>query len=369
MKTPFDSAERLLARAFARVRDSTTLPPEGLPVYRILFGLYLLLFELPTFQWIAGTPDAFYSPPVFSLGSLFDGFPGRPVLVLVDVLLVVAVSAITLGVRARWAAFAFVGVFIYATTFKYSFGKVSHPLMTSVFLLCFSATNWGTRHALLPDPPVRHPEIGPALAGVFLCFGMLSAGIPKALGWVDFDLDTSGFLNWLYSGYYLFHRDQLLLPLAFHFPSGLLEIFDYIVVLFECSAFFWLLLGRKYWLGWLLVAASFHLGTTLFFNIHFLPHAVLYLGFASLPGAIQKTTRWRRPFWGLAVVAAIIHLILRLAGHPADFLLVPVELRPAAAPVHAAMFVWIVVLFILAWNVRHHAQTEKLTSKEEYRFD
>lgn len=38
--------------------------------------------------------------------------------------------------------------------------------------------------------------------GILIAFGFLTAGWAKAFSWIDFDLTTSGFLSWFYSGYF-----------------------------------------------------------------------------------------------------------------------------------------------------------------------
>ena len=48
----------------------------ALPFYRIIVGLYLLIFHFPRYSWIGDLPSSFFVPPL-GLPMLFPGFPPK----------------------------------------------------------------------------------------------------------------------------------------------------------------------------------------------------------------------------------------------------------------------------------------------------
>jgi len=166
-------------------------------------------------------------------------------------------------------------------SFQYSFAKIDHYILPYFLLLCLSVSGWGCYLAVQPEK-----EISPAaterslsLAAVIICFGFFTAGFGKALSWIDFDLNTSGFAWWYYGGYYNLDRKLLLAPLFNQVPFRALEFFDYAGVAFELSPLFFLLWSHKVWHLWLLVASFFHLMNTLLLNIPFVGHSLVFLAF------------------------------------------------------------------------------------------
>ena len=105
--------------------------------------------------------------------------------------------------------------------------------------------------------------------GIFIVFSFFTAGISKLFNWVDFDLSTSGFLNWFYAGFYSSGRNELLANLVFLMPNWMLEVMDYCAVFFEVFAFLFLIYSRSSWTIFLLIAGVFHIMNTLLLNIPF----------------------------------------------------------------------------------------------------
>lgn len=272
---------------WGRIIASSELTDTTLRAYRLVLpGLYLL-FYLPSYNWIATLPDAWYDPPPLSSAVFFSSFPDLWILQITQTLLVLCLALLMAGVKPRLTGLLFCGLHLFITSFEYSVGKIDH--VAHLFTLCFfsfSLGNWGggvPRKFRLPIP------CGTLLA-LLLSFGMFTAGFEKAIRWIDFNSDTSGFLSWYFSGYYNLGRDQLLAPFVTAIPKLGLELMDYSAVALELSPLACLLLGRRYWITWCAIACSFHAGTTLLLNISFPYQLFGYLPFI-IPGYLVARTR------------------------------------------------------------------------------
>lgn len=266
------SVDTCLSSIFRRIIASTDVDTAYLACYRIFFGALLLLYFLPTWAWLKDIPPAFFDPFVFSIANFTnDHLPGF-LYQSADILAILFSLLIITGVYTR---FAFFGMFVLSTIFYsyyYSFGKIDHHTTILIFaFLVLSFTNSGTRFALRKDKKVALSTQQKALAilGIIICFGFFSAGLPKLMKWVDFDLNTSGFLFWFYPAYFLSHKQMFMTQFAFQIPVFLLECMDYFASVFEVMGFFFLLKGKKFWLGYLLMASFFHLANLLLMNIDF----------------------------------------------------------------------------------------------------
>jgi hypothetical protein len=160
-------------------------------------------------------------------------------------------------------------------------GKIDHDILTLVILPCMVLADWGRYYSLdakrrRDEPSTTGTARGLALFAVLLAFGMFSGGFPKALAWIDFDLDTSGVLSWYFPQAIALDRGLFLAPHVSAFPAVLLEAADYLGALLEVSAFAALLHSRRLWLVWLVFVSVFHLLNVLLLNINFSSYAVLY---------------------------------------------------------------------------------------------
>ncbi|MBB4079866.1 hypothetical protein GGR28_002493 [Lewinella aquimaris] len=311
-----------------------------------MIGCFLLFVYLPTFQWLSEVPQGFFHPPPVSLARLFTDFPGKFGAMTIDLFMVMATACLTLGIRARLASVVLALTYLVGASFQLSFGKIDHASLFPLTLLCFSLSNWGCRLALFPDREWRRDWLAGALTAVFICLGMLTAGYYKARGWIDFDLGTSGFLNWFYIslfGEYNLVPADIVLSIT---PYGF-ECLDYLAVLFELSPFFFLLVGPRSWRIWIVAACLFHLSTTLLLGIHFLTHAVVYLPFL-VSGRPWFRDRPGLPRWLVVAVglAAFLHVALRYSGLPAVHLLLPVAWLPPAATLWIGMVAWVVLFLV-----------------------
>ncbi|MDA0347776.1 MAG: hypothetical protein O3C43_06910 [Verrucomicrobia bacterium] len=283
MKNIFQYADDGIALLWQRVENATKLPIYEASVFRIVFGLSLLLINTPHYSWIGETPPTFFDPPIFSIASFFNGFPPQALFWAYDLLTPVLILCITAGVKTRWCGLICGVSYFVVSSFGYSFGKIDHSFLPWVSLLLFSFSNWGTQLALIPDKPVKNHQLPISLIALVIAFGMLSAGAEKAIRWIDFDLETSGFHTWFLRGHFTLGRDFLLANFVLKTPGILLEAGEYAAVFIEVSGILFLVLGRTSWRIWIVFVSLFHWANTLFLNIPFPAHIAVYLVFFIYP--------------------------------------------------------------------------------------
>lgn len=305
------SIERMLAGLWARVQDSVETDVRSLAMVRVIFGVFTLLINPLSVGWLAGMPRALFNPQPMSIANWFPSFPSAATAAVIDGLLVVTAACILLGIRTRLAAPLHALLLILGAGFQYAFGKIDHGMMFPVFLLLLSRTDWGTVFALLPDAPRGGTanRTAPAFLALLLCYGFFTAGVLKAAFWCDFDPDTGGFLQWFYNRGFFGSRAPLagVVP---RLPQGVFEAFDYGAVAFELAPLPMLLLGRRAWRCWILLACLFHLMTILLLDISFVTHMPVYLTFIPLDGVFRRLSERRRAGpaarWGaIGLVAAV----------------------------------------------------------------
>lgn len=275
---------------WSRVSKSTQSNVKSVCVYRIIAGLFLLCINFKSISWIGYTPRAFFKPPPLSIANFFNSFPSPGFFLTADILLILLTVFITVGIKTRISVFAYIIVSITVSSFQYSLGKIDHGIMSSVLLFCMSFSGWGRHLAAVPDKVLKIDSIEKSLSllSVLLCFAFFSAGLEKAIGWINFDLSTNGSGAWFYVGYYILERQRFLAPLFTHLPFWGFKIMDFIAVPFELSPLFFLLTSQKAWRMWLLVACAFHMTNTLILNINFIGLAIVYLAFMNYTALFSK---------------------------------------------------------------------------------
>lgn len=312
---------------WGRVAPVADMPGASLGLFRWLFGLYLLLFELPAWSWLHRVPVALFDPPPLSPAALAPTFPGAPFFAVLDVLLVVCLCAVIVGYRTRASTAAYLALVLVGTNFNYCFGKIDHgSVLSSALLGCMAWADWGRYYSVdslrAPadaEPGARTARRALSLFAAVLAFGMLTAGLPKAWSWIDFDLGTSGFLAWYYPNRESLGRDYLLAPLVPQTPLLALELADYLGASFEMVGIFALVSTRRLWRGWLMTAALFHLANATALNIAFTQQALVYAVFADLSRLVpplERPTLSRALRWLVPSVCALgaLRVGLRLNG-------------------------------------------------------
>lgn len=290
MKELFLWGNRLNNKFWFRVSKSTQADVRSVCVYRIMAGLSLLTINYKNIAWIGNSPQAFFKPPLLSLAVLFKGFPSPVFFSAMEVLLIIAALFITVGIKTRISTFAYIIISVFTLNFKYSFGKIDHEIMSNVLLLCMSFSGWGRYLAIVPDKikNTDSAEKSLSLLSVLLCFAFFSAGFEKAVGWINFDVNSNGSGRWFYVGYYILERQYLLAPFVAHMPFWIFKVMDFLAVPFELSPLFFLLSSKKAWRFWLLIACTFHIANTLVLNINFIGLAIIYLAFIDYTKLFSK---------------------------------------------------------------------------------
>ena len=346
-----------------RVATSTVVTDSSLGIFRWIFGIFLILFNVPFFGWISQAPNAFFNPPYLSLANLFNEFPGDLFFYILNILIIISVFFLTLGIKARFSSWLLLIAWLIGNNFQFAFGKIDHgSIMILALLLCMNFSNWGTYYALIPDKKLSRNSSKKALAllSVLLAFAMFTAGFEKALNWIDFDFSTGGFMSWFYPGYYNLNRTDLLAPVVLELPKWIFEFVDYIAVVFELSGFIALLSSKKWWLSWLFVACLFHFSNILLLNIPFNNHFAVYLAFVDFSqirimgrGSFSISKQAKFFLSGLVFVLCFTHFLPRVLGQNFNFF--------PGANLYVGIFIWIlaaVIIFIdlLAANKKSAVQ-------------
>lgn len=346
------SIDKALGLVFNRIKSAAYVPNKQLAVYRIFFGTILLCYFSPTWSWLIDTPPAFFDPYLFSFANLTDNHLPNYLYRSADVLAVILLVMIILGIRAKMAFF---GMFLLNAVFLsyyYSFGKIDHHTTFLLFTyVIFGFTNSGTKFALIKDRKIAAGKQNAAIAilALCICFGFFSAGLPKLTRWIDFDLNSSGFLFWYYPAYFLEKNQMFLAPYVNQIPSIVLECMDYVAALFEVSGFFFLLKGKRTWILFLTTACVFHLANLLLLNIDFtmnlltygffLLAPVLYFFFRKYETALRRS---KRIFIALLVTVAFFKLAFQtftISGVFFNYESIDVPIKN-----YVNLFVWIVAI-------------------------
>ena len=355
--------DRLAHSFWNRAAAASVSNPASLGFFRILFGLFMLVFMTPHTRWLANVPQAFFDPPYLSLANLLPSFPPEGFFLMLDLGAILALGLITLGVKTRLSTGMFVLLSLTGKNFIYAFGKIDHDILVYALAACMIFSGWGRHYALLPDKPSRFdaPRLALSLLAVFVAFGMFTAGFQKAFLWLDLNPATSGFLKWFYSGYYAHGRTALLAPLVPQVPTSLFELADIVAVLFELSGFAFLLFGRRAWLGWLSMAAFFHLINTLTLNIAFHQHVLVYLAFVNFAGlGARLGVAPVRGFAGKPVKRLLVwsvclltgaQVLLALIGQGSSFLFITDTALRETALLYGSVLFWSAALAVLLYDL------------------
>ncbi len=288
------SIENKLSIFWNRSFATTFNDDKSLSIIRIIFSCAAFIFYIRSigdFTYINSVPQALFNPPILSIANLFDGFPEYPFLNLMQGIFWTLIIGLIFGIKARFCGLGSSIILIFLTNFNYSFGKINHSTFLPIICLFFlSFTNWGSYYALIPDKKIneKYKKFSLSILALSICFGMFTAGYPKAISWIDFNLDENGFLKWFYGGYINLDRRPILGEIVKNINPKLFEILDWSAVIFELTPFIAFLLGRKYWNYWLIVAIFFHFGNFLLLDISFLFGPLCYLVFFPLENSFIK---------------------------------------------------------------------------------
>ena len=284
--------------------ETYSVSDEGLSLFRIFAGLFILFFLIPGngighFIFLSSLPPDFYNPPPGPLALLTD-FPSSGFFWIVYIFMILFTVAMLVGYRTRWSSF-FAGLTILILQgFTFSVGKVNHVILVPMVPMIMSFSNWGVRFSMdsIRGNARRSSESWPlALLSLLIAFMMLTAGIPKMLGgWLD--PSTQAVKGHILNQYFVKGRDALLAGEAIQINAPLLwEMLDWMTILFEVG--FILAVWRASWFRiFLAFAVVFHFSTQMMMNISFLTNFLAYSAFLN----------WKR------IYQALVHVYRKWTG-------------------------------------------------------
>ena len=302
----------------------------GLPIYRILFALIMLVMTRSQhYSWMAPFPDTFFAPPI-GLTMFFQGFPPGIVFYAFDFLVLFANICLLIGYRTRTASIAFALLMILGNAWIFSFGKINHTILTILVPLVLSASGWGDRLSIdarrRQGPPPERSSWPLALLALLVGLGMLSAAIAKvATGWLDFQ--TQAVQGHLVSSYFGEGRQMLLADFLLAIPSPLLwELFDIGTVLFE-GLFIFAVFSRYSMRVFCAMACLFHASIFFIMGIGFWANLFAYAAFFDsswllrvppIRAFAQFASSWAGRVRGvhIAGVSALVFCFYTFIGNP-----------------------------------------------------
>lgn len=266
--------------------DSFTVSARGLALYRIVFALYLLLIIAPghgsyaNFSYLDSMPDVFFYPPPGPM-QLVSGFPAFPFFELLLVFLNLALVAVLIGYRTRWATLATGILLLVGYGFNYSLSNLHHNILLLVLPLVMVFSNWGAalsfdaRSDRAPQQVHSWPLV---MVALLLGYGMFTAGLPKMIGgWLD--PHTHAVHGRFLREYFVIERHDLLAPLFVDVTNEVFwEMLDVGTVLYEIGFLFAILHPFTTRL-FSMFSIGFHTIVTLILNIAFLPNLIVYAAF------------------------------------------------------------------------------------------
>ena len=288
--TPISAISR---RAAAILSTDYLASAEALGAYRIAFALAnLVVIGVPLVSWIAEVPAAFFDPPP-GLARLMPGFPADWVLHTVDFIVILLYLALLFGIRTQAVSLAISLSLLYGHLFQFSFGKIDHDAI-AVLTPALFAWSWGRSLSLdALQQRVRPTEDGLSrgLLASLLAFGFLTAGLPKLVGWIDFDLSRHGVLNWVLDTE-ISNRGEFLAPFFLRVKNPWIwESLDYAAVAFELGAVVALFVSARAFKVWCVAAVLFHFFNYLALNISFTMYLPLYMAFVDWEPAADRARR------------------------------------------------------------------------------
>lgn len=263
--------------------DSFKVSPEGLGLYRIFCGLFLLLFLLPPagiYWFISSLPHTFFQPPPGPM-ALFNGFPSHSVLLLLHTLLILSICSMTLGWHTKKSSIL-TGVLLLAIKgFVYSVGKINHDFLIIIVPVLMAFSGWGKGYSidnLLKRNDQKIEGWTLTLLALFIGFMFFTAGFSKLIGgWLD--VESQAALGHVFKQYYVVERQDFLAGFVVNINSPFFwECVDYLTVIFEVGFLLAIFHPRSTRL-FLCFAVLFHFSLMMVLNISFLPNFLAYAAF------------------------------------------------------------------------------------------
>lgn len=290
----------LISEFWSRLSHASDVQLDWEDVTRSLMCIALLTLLQPSFVWLSEIPQALFDPKI-SIAYFFDSVPEKIYIQLLQSVLIVSISCIALRIKTTLSSIVFITTFFVLSSLAYSFGKIDHNILLPLSVLALGiGYHWNSTSRL-------HST---SFIALFICIGFFSAGIPKALSWIDFDLSTSGILSWHSTSYYMLERTMFWSSVLSQTPPLLLEFMDYSVVAFEVAGLAFLFVSRRAWHIWIVIACFFHLMCTLTLNIPFVSHFFVFLVFLGGPFWVKKLSLLHNRLFLLVIIGSLCSVAL-----------------------------------------------------------
>ncbi len=307
---------------FDRMLFSTwDIEPKRLAVFRMIYGLYALIWIFPVSSWVQDLPGSWFEP-AFGPLLVFESTPDSRIMVTLSVVAAVSLVGVVAGFRTRWTSLAAAVTLATLSGIEYSFGKIDHTTFMWLVpgLMSFSA--WGDEISVdairsegrRSEESRRGRQAWPvALLVVALASAMATAAVAKIRGgWLD--LSYSATRGHQVSRVFTLGGDKLLaVPAAENHLAILDEAFDWLTVGFE-GAFLPALFSRKWTRRIVAIAMIFHLAVVMMLNIAFLANLAVYGVVVAWPTPGDKQNQ-RRLLIG-ATTFAVVSAVFASLGNP-----------------------------------------------------
>lgn len=260
----------------------------SLPIYRVIFAVWLLVDVVPRGLWLRDAPSALMFPPP-GLPLLLGSVPAPWLVSLSSVVLTVLSALLVVGWRERWVSIGIVVTLLGINTSMYSFGKIDHDILMVAVPLFLAFSGWGNRH-----PSVCRPAgWWTGVLALSISLSMFSSALIKVLtGWLDPSRSASR-LHFLHNHYVNGRSGPLTEVVLGVDAPWVWMLSDYATVLVEVSFPFLLLSPRLFRVA-LAAGCIFHFGTWLLMDITF-PHNIIAYG-AFVPWVTLFPQRLQTPF-------------------------------------------------------------------------
>ena len=155
---------------------------------RVLYCVFVLfVIGLPTFTWIANTPQLLFDPPLLSPADLLSGWPSYGFLWALSLALVVCFLLLLLGFFVPTVSVLASVLLIFGSNLQFSFGKIDHHILLAIGPAVMAGSGWGNRFTLARGRAA--PNRSGLCLGIFAIivgFAMFTAGFQKLVtGWLD----------------------------------------------------------------------------------------------------------------------------------------------------------------------------------------
>ena len=268
-------------------------------IYRILFAL-IMLFDAPHLRTLATYPDSLYNPPPGPF-MLLHGFPPEPVLIAIEIVMFVLLTATLFGLYTTFSSIALTVVLIVGYGLNFSVGHIDHLIALAIVPAIMAFARWGdtlsidalrrerstgTRHAShRTTPPTQstkpeQPQWPLRFLALAIGVAFCTAVVPKLLGgWLSMSTQaTYGYQvqrDFVDSGFH-----QVSSALVNVHVAALWEALDWATVILEGSVILCVLSWRA-WRIALAVLTVFHLSIGLSLGIFFAGNVIAYGAFVS----------------------------------------------------------------------------------------